>query len=100
MLVFIPNVCHDRKLLWRLGLVLFRDLARVQDNGRAGGTVGTGSEPVPRGIGRAQLVNTEYQSLGSASALLNEYQGRWRFRDSGIHQPAEPVLELFSGGNQ
>ncbi|MPC17428.1 hypothetical protein E2C01_010286 [Portunus trituberculatus] len=37
--------------------------------------------PVPRGIGRTRLMNTEYQSIGTASELLDEYQARWRFRD-------------------
>ncbi|MPC40902.1 hypothetical protein E2C01_034476 [Portunus trituberculatus] len=55
------------------------------------------SEPVPRRIGRARLVNTNYQRLGTANALLDEYQ-RAGGSETGIHQPAELVPESFFSG--
>ncbi|MPC56438.1 hypothetical protein E2C01_050399 [Portunus trituberculatus] len=55
-------------------------------------------EPVPRGISRVRLVNTEYQSYNT-STLFDEYHRRAGGSETDIHQPVESVPESFSLGN-
>ncbi|MPC97302.1 hypothetical protein E2C01_092611 [Portunus trituberculatus] len=55
-------------------------------------------KPVPRIIGKARLVNTEYRSLGTSGVLV-EYQAHWRFRDSVWYSSARGTSSgiVFSG---
>ncbi|MPC14433.1 hypothetical protein E2C01_007200 [Portunus trituberculatus] len=82
-----PRVAaHTYLLLDEQGLLIKR-LAHLPRRNRNSSIQGTGSlggrnrRNRFRNRFRVESVNIEYQRLETASALLDEYQARWRFRD-------------------